>query len=101
VIQTFQLTWKGIMLLLEQTLSSLERVQPTQVGNDHHLQWAPILVAPGNEGINVPTYRGTGSPLDRSTPKRGWWYGSSSRVLLCRPKVLGLSPSPKKKNIWG
>jgi hypothetical protein len=26
-------------------------------------------VAPGNEGINVPTYRGTGTPLDRSTPK--------------------------------
>jgi hypothetical protein len=26
-------------------------------------------VAPENEKINVPTYRGTGSPLDRSTPK--------------------------------
>jgi hypothetical protein len=30
---------------------------------------APILVAPGNEGKNVPTYRGTGSRLDRSTLK--------------------------------
>jgi hypothetical protein len=26
-------------------------------------------VSPENKGINVPTYRGTGSPLDRSTPK--------------------------------
>jgi hypothetical protein len=26
-------------------------------------------VAPGNEEINVPTYRGTGSPLDRATLK--------------------------------
>jgi hypothetical protein len=71
VIQTFQLTWKDIMLLLDQILVSLEMqwvlTQATQVGNDYHLQWAPILVAPGKEGINAPTYRGTGSPLDRST----------------------------------
>jgi hypothetical protein len=26
-------------------------------------------MAPGNVGINVPTYRGTGNPLDRSTLK--------------------------------
>jgi hypothetical protein len=26
-------------------------------------------MAPGNVGINVPTYRGTGSSLDRSTLK--------------------------------
>jgi hypothetical protein len=26
-------------------------------------------MVPGNEGINVPTYRGTGSSLDISTPK--------------------------------
>jgi hypothetical protein len=42
VIQTFQLTWKDIMLLLDQTLSSLEKqwvlAQVTQVGNDYHLQ---------------------------------------------------------------
>jgi hypothetical protein len=46
VIQTFELTWKDIMLLLDQTLSSLEKqwvlAQATQVGNDYHLQWAPI-----------------------------------------------------------
>jgi hypothetical protein len=46
------------MLLLDQTLSSLEKqwvlAHTTQVGNDYHLQWTPILVAPGNEGINVP-----------------------------------------------
>jgi hypothetical protein len=84
VIQTFQLTWKHIMLLLDQTLSSLEMqwvlAQATQVGNDYHLQWAPILVAPGNEGINVPSYRGTGSPLDRSTPKGA---GDMAQAVEC------------------
>jgi hypothetical protein len=67
VIQTFELAWKDIMLLLYQILSSLEKqwvlVQATQVGNDYHLQWAPILVAPGNEGINVLTYRAQAVPL--------------------------------------
>jgi hypothetical protein len=57
VIQTFKLTWKD-MLLLDQTLSSLEKqwvlAQVTQVENDYHLQRAPILVTPKNEGINVP-----------------------------------------------
>jgi hypothetical protein len=42
VIQTFELAWKNIMLLLDQTLSSLkkERVltQATQVGDDFHVQ---------------------------------------------------------------
>jgi hypothetical protein len=42
VIQTFQLTWKDIMLLLEQTLISLEkqwvRAQASQVGNDYMAQ---------------------------------------------------------------
>jgi hypothetical protein len=42
VIQTFELAWKDIMLLLDQTLSSLEKqwvlVQSTQVGGDFHLQ---------------------------------------------------------------
>jgi hypothetical protein len=46
VIQIFKLAWKDIMLLLDQTLSSLEKqwvlAQATQVGNDYHLQWAPI-----------------------------------------------------------
>jgi hypothetical protein len=56
------LNWhkRDIMLLLDQTLSSLEKqwvlAQATQVGNDYHLQWAPILVAPKNEGINVPIH---------------------------------------------
>jgi hypothetical protein len=84
VIQTFQLTWKDIMLLLDQTLSSSEKqwvlAQATQVGNGYHLQWAPILVAPGNEGINVPTYRGTDSLLDRSTPKGA---GDISQAVEC------------------
>jgi hypothetical protein len=42
VSQTFELAWKGIMLLLDQTLSSLEKQQvlalSTQVGDDFHLQ---------------------------------------------------------------
>jgi hypothetical protein len=42
VIQTFELAWKDIMLLLDQTLSSLEKewilAQATQVGDDFHLQ---------------------------------------------------------------
>jgi hypothetical protein len=61
VIQTFELAWKDIMPLLDQTLFSLEKqwvlAQATQVGNDYHLQWAPIPVAPKNEEINmlIPT----------------------------------------------
>jgi hypothetical protein len=58
VIQTFELAWKDIMLLLDQTLSSLEQqcilAQPTQVGDYFHLQRAPIPVAPGNEDMNMP-----------------------------------------------
>jgi hypothetical protein len=46
VIKTFELAWKDIMLLLDQTLSSLEKqrvlAQATQVGNDYHLQQAPV-----------------------------------------------------------
>jgi hypothetical protein len=45
------------MLLLDQTLSSLEKqwvlAQSTQVGDDFHVQQAPIPMAPGNEGINM------------------------------------------------
>jgi hypothetical protein len=58
VIQTFKLAWKEIMLLLDQTLSSLEKQwalsQGTKVRDDFHVQWAPIPMAPENEGINVP-----------------------------------------------
>jgi hypothetical protein len=42
LIQTFELARKDIMLLLDQTLSSLEKqwvlAQATQVGNDYYLQ---------------------------------------------------------------
>jgi hypothetical protein len=42
VIQTFQLTWKDIMLLLDQTLISLQKqwvlAPATQVGNDYMAQ---------------------------------------------------------------
>jgi hypothetical protein len=57
VIQTFELAGEDIMLLLDQTLSSLEEqwalAQVTQVRNDYHLQQAPIPMVPENEEINV------------------------------------------------
>jgi hypothetical protein len=41
VIQTFELAWKDVMLLLDQTLTFLEQQrgldQATQAGNDYHL----------------------------------------------------------------
>jgi hypothetical protein len=49
VIQTFELAWKDIMLLLGQTLSSLEKqqvlAQATQIENDYHLQQAQWCLA--------------------------------------------------------
>jgi hypothetical protein len=65
----------------------------------------PILVAPRNEGINVPTYRGTGSPLDRSTPKGA---GDMAQAVKCRfPGIKYWVQAPvqpkkrEKKYIWG
>jgi hypothetical protein len=50
------------MLLLDQILSSLEKqwilAQATQVGNDYHLQQAPIPMAPKNKGIMCPYPQG-------------------------------------------
>jgi hypothetical protein len=58
VIQTFELVWKDIMLLLDQTLSSLEKqwvlTLATWVEDNFHLQCFLIPVAPGNEGIEIP-----------------------------------------------
>jgi hypothetical protein len=46
------------MLLLDQTLSSLEKqwvlTYTTWVGDNFHLQHALISMAPGNEGIKIP-----------------------------------------------
>jgi hypothetical protein len=45
------------MHLLDQTLSSEKQrvlAQATQDGDDFLRQWAPIPVAPENDGINVP-----------------------------------------------
>jgi hypothetical protein len=82
------------MLLLYQTLFSLEKqwalAPATQVGNDYHLQWAPKPVALGNEGINVPTYRDTGSLLDRSTPKGA---GDMAQAVECC--FAGINPEFK------
>jgi hypothetical protein len=58
VIQTFELAWKNIMLLQDQTISSLKKqqvlIQATQIGDDFHLQHVPIPMGPGNEGIEIP-----------------------------------------------
>jgi hypothetical protein len=111
VIQTFQLTWKDIMLLLYQTLFSLEKqwvlAQTTQVPKPLRLKmitiyYEPQYPWPGNVGINVPTYRGTGSPLDRSTLK-----GADDMAQAVQCHFSGIKPwvqiqhSQKKKDIWG
>jgi hypothetical protein len=58
VVQTFELAWKDIMRLLDQTLSSLEKqwvlARAPQVRDNFHLQLAPIPKAPRNEGMNMP-----------------------------------------------
>jgi hypothetical protein len=62
MIQTFELTWKDIMLLVDQTLSSLEKqwvlTQATRVRDYFHLQGALIPMAPGNEGKEIPMLMG-------------------------------------------
>jgi hypothetical protein len=44
---------QDVMLLLDQTLTSLEKqrvlAQATQVGDDSHLQQVPMFPVPGNE----------------------------------------------------
>jgi hypothetical protein len=59
-------------------------------------------MATGNEGINVPTYRGTGSPLDRSTLKGA---GDMAQAVQCHfastKSEFKSQYSQKKKNIWG
>jgi hypothetical protein len=62
-----------------------------------------ILVAPGNKGINVPTYRSTGSPLERSTLKGA---GDMAQAVEChfagiKPCVQIQYSQRKKKDIWG
>jgi hypothetical protein len=83
VIYTCKLAWKDIMLLLNQTLSSLEKqrvlVQITQVGASVHLQQAPIPVSPGNEEINMPIPMGAqkvplADPYWDQNDKRGEWH---------------------------
>jgi hypothetical protein len=53
IIQTYDLVWKDVMLLMDQTLTSLEKqrvlAQATQVGDDSHLQQVPMFPVPGNE----------------------------------------------------
>jgi hypothetical protein len=82
VILTFELAWKDIMLLLYQTLSSLEKqwvlIQATQVEDDFHLQHALIPVAPGNEGMEIPMPTGAqevplGRPHWDQNDGRGEW----------------------------
>jgi hypothetical protein len=50
IIQTFELAWKDVILLLDQTLTSLEQKrvldQATQAGNDYHLQKSSVKTEP-------------------------------------------------------
>jgi hypothetical protein len=87
VIQTFELTWKDIMFLLDHTLSSLEKqwvlAQDTQFGDNFHLQQSPIPVAPGNEGMNIPIPTGTqavllADPHWYQTDEEDEWHPSCS-----------------------
>jgi hypothetical protein len=61
-------------------------------------------VAPENEGINVHTYRGTGSPLDRSTLKGA---GDMAQEVEChfadiKSKVqVPVWPKEKEKKYLG
>jgi hypothetical protein len=63
--------------------------------------WLPFTMSPntsgtwkwGNKCAYLQGHRQ--SPWQIHT-ERGWWYGSSSRVLLCRHKILGSSPSTAK-----
>jgi hypothetical protein len=77
IIKTYDLAWKDVMLLLDQTLTSLEKqrvlAQVTQMGEDFHLQRAPLPLVLGNEGIEMP------QDVNRDTSS------SPSRPLL-RPK---------------
>jgi hypothetical protein len=58
VIQVFELAWKDVMLLQDQTLTSLERQrvldQATQAGNDYHLQKSSVKPAPLEGEAEVP-----------------------------------------------
>jgi hypothetical protein len=61
-------------------------------------------VAPENEKINVPTYRDTGSPLDRSTPKGTDNMAETVECCFAGIKfwVQGqVQPKEKGKNIFG
>jgi hypothetical protein len=64
-------------------------------------------MAPGNVGMNVPTYRGTGSPLDRSTLKIRMVKGAGGVAQAVECCFTGTKPSvqisvqPKTKKIFG
>jgi hypothetical protein len=71
------------MLLQDKTLSSLKKqwvlAKATQVGDNFHLQQAPIPVAPGNEAINVPMPMDTqavplADPHWDQNDERGKWH---------------------------
>jgi hypothetical protein len=57
IIQTYDLAWKDVMLLWDQTLTSLEKqqvlAQATQIGDDFHSQRGPMSPVPGNEGLEM------------------------------------------------
>jgi hypothetical protein len=49
-------------------------------------------MAPGYVGMNVPTYRGTGSPLDRSTLKIRMVKGAGGVAQEVECRFTGIKP---------
>jgi hypothetical protein len=72
-IQTYKL--KDVMFLVDQTLTSLEKqqvlAQATQMGDNFHLQWAPMPPAPGNEEIEMPKIPTGGQEVLQADPPLG------------------------------
>jgi hypothetical protein len=95
VIQTFQLTWKDMMLLLDQTFLIRKAMGS---GPDHSgWKWLPLTMSPNTSGTwkwgnNCAYLQGHRQSPWQIHTKKGWWYGSSSKVPLCRNKVLGSFP---------
>jgi hypothetical protein len=72
-------------------------------------KWLPFTMSPSTSGTwkwgNKCTYlQGHRQSPWQIHTKRGWWYGSNSRMPPCRRKVLSSSPSTakgKRKKIFG
>jgi hypothetical protein len=74
IIQTFELAWKDVILLLDQTLTSLEQKrvldQATQAGNDYHLQKSSVKTEPLEGEAEDPRVLTGAQAVPRMDP--GW-----------------------------